>query len=99
MWVKATMAWEEMAHNNLVTTEAEIGEGGNTWVKPDALCFKLNYDAAIRAGFISFNWIPRVSNRVAHYLACVGNSSSNELVWIDSIPLILSNVLKLDFYQ
>ncbi|KAF7838731.1 putative ribonuclease H protein [Senna tora] len=39
------------------------------------------------------------SNRVTHLLAYIGKSSANECVWTDSVPMVLFDVLKHDFYQ
>ncbi|KAF7826658.1 cysteine desulfurase mitochondrial-like [Senna tora] len=51
VWLKSTTTWEEMARSGNLGTDVEKWEGRIKWVKPASPCFKLNCDAAVRAGF------------------------------------------------
>ncbi|KAF7839223.1 cysteine desulfurase mitochondrial-like [Senna tora] len=50
VWLKSTATWEEMSRCGNLGTDVEKREGRIKWVKPASHCFKLNYDAAVRAG-------------------------------------------------
>ncbi|KAF7825250.1 retrotransposon protein, putative, unclassified [Senna tora] len=51
VWIKASMIWEEINRVSVLSTDAENMEVRKLWVKLVSPSYKLNCDAAVRAGF------------------------------------------------
>ncbi|KAF7809060.1 uncharacterized protein G2W53_035803 [Senna tora] len=46
--------------------------------------------------YVSFSWIPRICNNVADFITRKARIDQRDIVWIDSVPFFLSEVLSFD---